>query len=70
MTETLSKAMIRELRSIESSGEPSDLYEWHGAGALGFHARDRVLGALLRRGLIVDEGSYRLTEEGRKCLRA
>jgi hypothetical protein len=62
----LTPAMRRELQSIATCGRPSDPLEWHGAGALWFHARDRVLGALLRRELIRDEsGDYVLTEAGR-----
>jgi hypothetical protein len=58
--------MLRELQSIATSGRPSEPMDWHGAGALWFHARDRVLGALLRRELIRDEsGDYVLTEAGR-----
>jgi hypothetical protein len=65
---TLSKAMLRELQSIQSRGEPSDPFDWHAAGPLWFHARDKVLGALLRRGLIVDQGDYQLTDAGREAL--
>lgn len=63
----LTKAMIRELRSIESGGI-TDPFDWQHAGALWFHARDRVLGALLRRGLIVAEADYRITEAGKEAL--
>jgi hypothetical protein len=68
MQQQLTKAMIRELRSIEGSGNPSDPIDWHTAGALWFHAREKVLGALLRRGLIVDDGDFRLTESGKEAL--
>jgi hypothetical protein len=68
MTTAISPAMIRELRSIETRGEPTDPYDWHHAGSLWFHAREKVLGALLRRGLIVAEAEYRVTAEGRKYI--
>lgn len=67
MTPQLTKAMVRELRSIANGG-PTDPYDWQHAGPLWFHARDRVLGALLRRGLIVDGAEYRLTEAGEKAI--
>jgi hypothetical protein len=69
MTMKLTKAMIRELRSIEWDGNPSDPYDWqHAPESLWFHARDKVLGALLRRGLIVDDGGFRITDAGRAAL--
>ena len=68
MRQQLTKAMIRELRSIEWTGNPSDPIDWHGAGGLWFHARDKVIGALLRRGLIVDDGCFRLTEQGKAAI--
>jgi hypothetical protein len=61
-------AQLRELRAIERTGEVSDLAEF-GASHLAFHARDRVLGALLRRELIRDEpGGYVVTEAGRAAI--
>ncbi len=66
---TLTKAMLRELRSIDFDGNPSDPYEWsHAPEGLWFHARNRVIGALLRRGLIVDTNGYELTDAGRAAL--
>ena len=64
----LTPAMKRELYSIHRLGRPTDPDEWHAAGPLWFHARDRVLGALLRRGLIEDKGDYQLTDAGRAAL--
>jgi hypothetical protein len=67
----LSKAMIRELQSISNTGEPTDPYQWaHAPGVLWFYARDKVLGALLSRGLIEDAGmcSFRITDKGRCVL--
>lgn len=69
MNAKLSPAMLRELRSIAWDGNPSDPADWdHAPEGLWFHARDRVIGALLRRGLIVDEGGYRITEAGKAAL--
>ena len=65
----LTMAQRRELRSISATGEPSDLHSWHAAGSLCFVARDRVLGALLRKGLIADDGGFSLTDAGRSILR-
>jgi hypothetical protein len=66
----ISPAMIRELRAIEFDGNPSDPYDWqHAPESLWFHARDKVLGALLRRGLIVDDGGYKLTDDGKAVLK-
>lgn len=66
---TLTPAMLRELKSIDTTGEPSDPVEWHGCGGLWFHARDRVIGALLRRGFIKDTPSgFQVTDLGRAAL--
>jgi len=62
----LSPAMRRELRSMARDGNPTDPVDWqHAPEGLWFHARDKVIGALLRRGLIVAEGGYTLTDAGR-----
>ena len=37
---------------------------------LWFHARERVIGALLKRGLIVADGGYTLTAAGVAALQA
>ena len=66
----LTPAMKRELRSIARDGNPSDPYDWqHAPEGLWFHARDRVIGALLKRGLIVADGGYSLTGLGRSIIR-
>jgi len=71
MTKPLSKAMIRELRAMDLDGNPSDPCDWdHAPESLWFHARDRVIGALLKRGLIVADCGYTLTDAGRKALDA
>ena len=62
----LSKPMLRELWSINRWGEPSGPECWHGCGALWFHARERVLSALIRRGLIADAET--ITDAGRAAL--
>lgn len=64
----ISAAMLRELNAINSTGNPSDPIDWHGAGGLWFHARDKVIGALLRRKLIVDNGEFTLTDAGLAAL--
>jgi hypothetical protein len=65
----MTPAQLRELRALATTGEPTDLYEWHAANSLGFYARDRVLGALLRRELIEDTPSgFVLTDAGRAVL--
>lgn len=66
--DTLTPAMLRELRAIASTGELTDPIEWHGANALWFHARDRVIGALERRGLIVADPDWSLTDAGRAVI--
>ena len=74
MTPALTPAMRRELRSIARDGNPSDPYDWtHAPEGLWFHARDRVIGALIRRGLIGAEetmSGYVLTDAGRAVLQA
>jgi hypothetical protein len=70
MRTDLTKAMIRELQAIERTGDPSDPYDWHNAGAIWFYARDKVIGALLRRGLIADNASgFCITDAGKEALR-
>lgn len=68
MRQALTPAMLRELQSIARTGEPTAPIEWHGAGALWFHARDRVIGALERRGLIEAAPDWTATEAGRAAL--
>lgn len=65
---TLSKAMLRELRTIEETGRITDPDDWYGAGSLWFHAREKVITALLRRGLIAANHDYELTDAGRAVL--
>lgn len=62
----LSPAMLRELRHIARYGEPCDLAEFHGANHLAFHARERVLSALIRRGMIADAET--ITDAGRAAI--
>lgn len=68
----LTNAMLRELRSIERDGNPSDPYEWtHAPSGLWFHAREKVLDALLKRGLIFSEqekSGYSLTDTARAAI--
>lgn len=69
----LTPAMLRELRAIDRHGEPADPYEWsHVPGGLWFWAREKVLGALLDRSLILGEdatGAWRLTDAGKEALK-
>lgn len=61
----ITDTMRRELRWIERWGEPGDLADY-GMHALAFHARERVLSALLRRNLIREgAGGFVLTDAGR-----
>lgn len=64
----LTPAMRRELHAIKEHGEPADPYEWsHAPGGLWFWAREKVLGALIGRGLIEEDASgvWHLTEAGK-----
>ena len=68
----LTQAMLRELRSMERDGNPSDPFDWqHAPEGLWFHARERVIGALLKRGLIFSDAGYSgysLTEAGKAAI--
>lgn len=63
---TLTPAMLRELRSI-NAGRVGDLDDY-GLSALSFYARDRVIGALERRGLIAATPDWSLTDAGRAAI--
>ena len=67
-TESLSPAMLRELSALDRTGCLSDWTEWGGANHLWFHARDRVIGALERRGLIAATPDWSLTDAGRTTI--
>ena len=70
-TKPLTPAMIRELRSMDRDGNPSDPADWgHAPESLWFHARDRVIAALEKRGLITLERGYDLTDAGKAALAA
>ena len=60
----LTPAMLRELQSIVRNGELTDPIDWPATGALWFYARDRVIGALERRGLIEAAPDWTATEAG------
>ena len=62
----LTPAMLRELRHIEKHGEPCDLAEFNDARHLAFHAREKVLSALIRRGLLDDAET--VSDAGRAAL--
>lgn len=63
----LTPAMLRELRCIVRFGQPGELAEY-GANELAFYARDKTIGALIRRGLIED--SEHATDAGRAAIAA
>lgn len=59
---------LEMLRDIDNDCEPTDFAYFHDrAGTLGWANRERVLTALIRRGLL--DSDLRLTEEGRETLR-
>jgi len=62
----LTPAMLRELRSIER-GQIGDLLDY-GYNGLAFYARDRVIGALERRGLIAATPDWSITDAGRAAI--
>jgi len=64
----ITNAMKRELAHIEKFGRPDDLFEYHGAEHLAFWAREKVISALISRGLIADAET--VTDAGRAVLRA
>lgn len=65
----MTRAMLRELRAINETGEPTDPMDWLAAANLWFHARDKVLSALLRRGLIESTpDGFDLTDAGRAAI--
>lgn len=67
-TPKLTPTMRAELRNIDRHGTFRELDDY-GMTALAFYARDRVLGALLKRGLIVPTvDGYETTEAGRAAL--
>ena len=64
----LTGAMKRELRSLAMTGEVGDLRDYR-SSALAFYAREKTLGALLRRDLIASAcGGFMLTDAGRSAL--
>ena len=70
-TTKLTPAMLRELRSFARDGNPSDPADWeHAPESLWFHARERVITALIARGLLdKDLESYTVvTDKGRAAL--
>jgi hypothetical protein len=66
----LTQPMIRELRSIALNGNPTDPADGnHSPEGVWFHARERMLGRLLGRGLICGGRGYRLTGAGEDALK-
>ena len=62
--EHLTPAMLRTLRSV-ANGDPGDLADF-GLSALAFYAREKVLSALIARGLIEDAET--ITDAGRAAI--
>ena len=61
----LTPAMRREVRAKARDGNPSDPCDWqHAPVGLWFHARERVITALIRRGILDD--AQELTALGRE----
>lgn len=60
--------MLRELECIARWGRPGDLEDYHAAEHLAFWARDKVISALIKRGLIDD--AENATDAGRAALAA
>lgn len=68
-TQKLTRAMLRELRALESTGNLTSWEDWNAKNSLWFHARDRVIGALERRGLIEANPDWSMTDAGREALK-
>lgn len=64
----LTAAMRRELESLASTGALTGWEDWNCMNGLWFHARDRVIGALARRGLIEATPDWTLTDSGRDAI--
>jgi hypothetical protein len=60
--------MLRELNALHRTGCLSDFTDWGITNGLWFHARDRVIGALERRGLIEATPDWTLTDAGRVAI--
>lgn len=61
------EAQLRALREIDRyPGNPPEM-DGYGDNALAWYAREKVLGALIRKGLIVS-GEWALTAAGRAAL--
>ncbi len=63
----LTPTMLRELRSIAQYGQPTDGLDIGAPAHLAFWARDKAIGGLMARGLIVD--SEHITEAGLAALK-
>ena len=63
----LTRAMLRELKSIATYGRPGELDDY-GSTVLAFYAREKTIEALLKRGLISDAETA--TDAGRAALAA
>lgn len=61
----LTPRQLEMLKDLDD-GEPTDFACYDDAGTLAWKNRDRVLSALMRKGLIDDD--LKLTDAGRECL--
>jgi hypothetical protein len=62
----LSPKAIEMLRSFYEDGEATDLCDFDGASALGWGNRERVIDALIRRGLLDKDAA--ITDAGRQLV--
>lgn len=65
----ISPAQLRMLKDCAEDGEPTDFNDFamrSGNSALGWGNRERVLSALIRKGLLDDD--LKVTESGRQYL--
>lgn len=63
----LTEAMRRELRALQQTGDISDICQY-GNRSIAFWSRDKVLGALERRGLIAAIPDWTITDAGRAAI--
>ena len=64
----ISPAQLRMLKDIASDGDPTDYADFadRGGAAIGWVNRERVISALIRRGLLDDD--LKVTERGNQYL--
>lgn len=62
----LTPKQLQMLRDFERDGEASDYADFYDGGTLAWHNRERVIAALIRKGLLCDD--CEVTEAGRAVL--